>query len=104
MMNFSTGVLAHLGSPRAYALQGDTGKSRTAYQDFFALWKDADPDVPILKEALARTEDVVSLRRQPSVNPPSAQKTHNCAEKTNCQSFMVGNSQNGSNRSVAEHL
>jgi tetratricopeptide (TPR) repeat protein len=43
--------LAHLGLARAYALQDDSQKSRTAYQDFFALWKDADPDVPILKEA-----------------------------------------------------
>jgi eukaryotic-like serine/threonine-protein kinase len=43
--------LAHLGLGRAYALQGDSQKSRTAYQDFFALWKDADPDLPILKEA-----------------------------------------------------
>ena len=32
-------------------LTGDTAKARAAYQDFFALWKDADPDVPILKEA-----------------------------------------------------
>jgi hypothetical protein len=31
----------------------DTPKTRTAYQDFFALWKDADPDIPILKEAKA---------------------------------------------------
>jgi serine/threonine protein kinase/tetratricopeptide (TPR) repeat protein len=45
--------LAHLGLGRAYALQGDFQKSRTAYQDFFALWKDADPEVPILKEAKA---------------------------------------------------
>ena len=43
--------LAHLGLGRAYALQGDVQKSRTAYQDFFALWKDADPGIPILKEA-----------------------------------------------------
>ncbi len=43
--------LAHLGLGRAYALQGDAARSRTAYQDFFALWKDADPDVPVLKEA-----------------------------------------------------
>ena len=47
------GSLAHLGLGRAYALSGDKGKARTAYQDFFALWKDADPDVPILKEAKA---------------------------------------------------
>jgi eukaryotic-like serine/threonine-protein kinase len=46
-------VLARPGLARAYALQGDTAKSRTAYQDFFALWKDADPDIPILKQAKA---------------------------------------------------
>jgi serine/threonine protein kinase/tetratricopeptide (TPR) repeat protein len=45
--------LAHLGAGRAYALSGDTAKARAAYQDFFALWKDADPDIPILKEARA---------------------------------------------------
>jgi len=45
--------LAHLGLARAYVLQGDTAKAKTAYQDFFAAWKDADPDVPILKTAKA---------------------------------------------------
>ena len=45
--------LAYLGLGRAYALSGDTARSRAAYQDFFALWKDADPDIPILKEAKA---------------------------------------------------
>jgi tetratricopeptide (TPR) repeat protein len=45
--------LAHLGAGRAYALSGDTAKAKSAYQDFFALWKDADPDIPILKEAKA---------------------------------------------------
>jgi serine/threonine protein kinase/tetratricopeptide (TPR) repeat protein len=48
--------LAKLGLGRAFALSGDTTKARTAYQDFFALWKDADPDVPILKEAKAEYE------------------------------------------------
>src|SRR5713101_8079630 len=43
--------LAHLGLGRARALSGDNAGARTAYQDFFALWKDADPDVPVLKEA-----------------------------------------------------
>jgi serine/threonine protein kinase/tetratricopeptide (TPR) repeat protein len=52
-LNFPLGALAHLGLARAYALQGDTTKSRTAYQDFFALWKDADPDIPILIAAKA---------------------------------------------------
>jgi tetratricopeptide (TPR) repeat protein len=44
-------ALAHLGLGRAYALSADNAKARTAYQDFFALWKDADPDVPILIQA-----------------------------------------------------
>ena len=45
--------IAQLYLARAYAQQGDTAKARSAYQDFFALWKDADPDIPILKEAKA---------------------------------------------------
>jgi eukaryotic-like serine/threonine-protein kinase len=56
VMNFPLGALAHLGLGRAHALSGDTTKARTAYQDFFALWKDADPDIPILKEAKAEYE------------------------------------------------
>jgi len=47
----TTGALARLGLGRAYALAGDKTKAQAAYQDFFALWKDADPDIPILKEA-----------------------------------------------------
>jgi eukaryotic-like serine/threonine-protein kinase len=53
VLNGEQGALAHLGLARAYALSGDAAKSRPAYQDFFALWKDADPDVPILKQAKA---------------------------------------------------
>jgi eukaryotic-like serine/threonine-protein kinase len=45
--------LAQLNVARACALRGDAGRARTAYQDFFALWKDADPDIPILKQAKA---------------------------------------------------
>ena len=44
-------ALAYLNLARAYVVQGDLAKARTAYQDFFAKWKDADPDVPVLKEA-----------------------------------------------------
>jgi serine/threonine protein kinase/Flp pilus assembly protein TadD len=44
---------AQLGLARAYKLSGDPAKARAAYQDFLALWKDADPDIPILKEAKA---------------------------------------------------
>ncbi len=51
--NFPIGALAHLGLARAYALQGDSAKAKVAYQDFLALWKDADPDIPILKQAKA---------------------------------------------------
>lgn len=50
-VNFPLGALAHLGLARAYALSGDTAKARVAYQDFLTLWKDADPDIPILKKA-----------------------------------------------------
>ena len=53
VQNDPLGALAHLGLARAYALSGDTTKARTAYQDFLALWKDADPDIPILKDAKA---------------------------------------------------
>jgi hypothetical protein len=53
VLNFPLGALARLGLARAYAISGDGARSRAAYQDFFALWKDADPDIPILKEAKA---------------------------------------------------
>lgn len=45
--------LAHLGLARAAALSGDTARARKSYQDFLAMWKDADPDIPVLKEAQA---------------------------------------------------
>lgn len=47
------GALAHLGLARAYALQRDTVKPKAAYQDFLTLWKDADPNIPILLAAKA---------------------------------------------------
>jgi DNA-binding winged helix-turn-helix (wHTH) protein/tetratricopeptide (TPR) repeat protein len=53
VLNEPIGALAHLQLGRAYAMQGDTAKSRAAYQDFLTLWKDADPDIPILKQAKA---------------------------------------------------
>ncbi len=46
-------ALARLGLARAYAMSDDNAKARTAYQDFFAEWKDADPDIPILQQAKA---------------------------------------------------
>jgi eukaryotic-like serine/threonine-protein kinase len=56
VVNFPLGALAHLGLARAYTVQGDTAKARTKYQDFFAIWKDADTDVPVLEEAKAEYE------------------------------------------------
>ncbi|MGD0416218.1 MAG: winged helix-turn-helix domain-containing protein [Terriglobales bacterium] len=53
VVNFPWGALARLGLARAYTLQGDTAKARAAYQDFLTLWKDADPDLPTLKQAKA---------------------------------------------------
>jgi eukaryotic-like serine/threonine-protein kinase len=47
------GALAHLQIVRAYAMQGDTAKAKAAYQDFLTLWKDADPDIPVLIAAKA---------------------------------------------------
>ncbi len=51
VLNGMTGALAKLGLARAYAVEGDAAKARVAYQDFFALWKDADPNIPILVSA-----------------------------------------------------
>ncbi len=48
--------LSHLGLGRAYALQGNTAPAKSAYQDFFAAWKDADPELPVLKQAKAEYE------------------------------------------------
>ncbi|MGC2447450.1 MAG: protein kinase [Candidatus Sulfotelmatobacter sp.] len=53
VVNCPLGALAHLQLGHAYAMQRDTVRSRAAYQDFFRLWKDADPDIPILKQAKA---------------------------------------------------
>ena len=47
------GALAHLQLGRAFALSGDLAKSKAAYQDFLTLWKDADPDIPVLRQAKA---------------------------------------------------
>ena len=53
VLNEPIGALAHLGMARAYALAGKTANSRAAYQDLLALWKDADPDIPIFIAAKA---------------------------------------------------
>jgi predicted Zn-dependent protease len=51
VLNSPIGALAHLEIGRAYAMQGDILKAKTAYRDFLTLWKDADPDVPVLIQA-----------------------------------------------------
>lgn len=53
VLNKPIGALAHVELGRAYAISGDTAKARTAYQDFLKLWKAADPDIPILRQAKA---------------------------------------------------
>jgi len=53
VLNFPLGALAHVGLGRASALQGNNAKARAAYQNFLTLWKDADPDIPILNQAKA---------------------------------------------------
>jgi len=51
VQNFVTASLAHLQIGRAYTLAGDAAKAKGAYKDFLTLWKDADPDIPIYKQA-----------------------------------------------------
>jgi eukaryotic-like serine/threonine-protein kinase len=56
--NFYRNLLPLLGAARAYALQGDTEKARPIYQELLTLWKDADPDILILKQAKAEYNDL----------------------------------------------
>ena len=53
VQNYVTGSLAHLQIGRAYAISGKAAKAKAAYEEFFSLWKDADPDIPIDKQAKA---------------------------------------------------
>jgi len=53
VINEPIGALAHLQLGRAYALLGDNVKAKSAYQDFLTLWKKADPDIRLLKQAKA---------------------------------------------------
>ena len=53
VLNYPLGALAHLGLARAYKSSGDLQNSRQAYLEFLSLWKDADPDIPILNQAKA---------------------------------------------------
>jgi len=62
IQNSTVGALAPLGLGRAWVLAGDTARARAAYQDFFTLWKDADPDVPLLEQAKAEYARISSPR------------------------------------------
>jgi tetratricopeptide (TPR) repeat protein len=53
VVNEPIGVLAHLNLGRAYAMEGDAAKSKAEYHSFLTLWKNADPDIPVLKQAKA---------------------------------------------------
>ena len=59
IINEPIGALAHLEIGRAYAMQGDTTRAKAAYQDFLTLWKDADPDIPVL---IAAKSEYAKLR------------------------------------------
>jgi hypothetical protein len=82
--NFPWGALARLGRARAYALDVDRNaattdaardKARSAYRDFLTLWKDADPDIPILKQAKAEyAKRVLSSALSRRVEVPLALK------------------------------
>jgi eukaryotic-like serine/threonine-protein kinase len=60
VLNDVIGALAHLQLGRAYVLAGDTAKAKAAYQDFLTLWKDADQDVPVLKQAKAENAKLLA--------------------------------------------
>jgi len=75
MANCPLGALAHLQIARAYTMEGDTAKAKASYKDFLTLWKDADPDIPILKEAKAEyAKRVLSSALSRRVKVPRALK------------------------------
>jgi len=51
VVNSPLGPLARVGLARSYVFQDDVTKARAAYEDFLTLWRDADPDIPILQQA-----------------------------------------------------
>jgi len=53
VLNFSLAALARVGLARSFFQQGESAKARNTYQQFLTLWKDADPDIPILKQSKA---------------------------------------------------
>jgi DNA-binding winged helix-turn-helix (wHTH) protein/tetratricopeptide (TPR) repeat protein len=65
VLNDVIGALAHLQLGRAYMLAGDTAKAKAAYQEFLTLWKDADQDTPILKQARAENAKLHGSKTSP---------------------------------------
>ncbi|HET7108913.1 MAG TPA: winged helix-turn-helix domain-containing protein [Candidatus Acidoferrum sp.] len=57
--------VAQLGVARAYAMQGDRDESRKAYEEFFTTWKDADPEIPLLRQAKAEYKQLTAARAVP---------------------------------------
>jgi hypothetical protein len=75
--NCWTGALAHLGLARAYKLSGDQGKARAAYDDFLALWKDADPKRSDSERSSVRIrEAAIAYLSQQSKKPLAIQRLH----------------------------
>ncbi|HXY11436.1 MAG TPA: hypothetical protein VEI52_26625 [Terriglobales bacterium] len=75
VLNEPIGALAHLQLARAYSMETNTGRSRAAYQHFLTLWKDADPDIPILRQAKAEyAKRVLSSTSSGRVKVPQAPK------------------------------
>ena len=72
VLNEPIGAIAHLGLARAYALQGDIPKARAKYEDFFTLWKDADPGIPILKQAKAEYARLIASSASTNLSYNSA--------------------------------
>jgi eukaryotic-like serine/threonine-protein kinase len=62
--NSPIGALAHLGLARAFAVAGNVPEARAAYKNFFALWKDADEDIPILREARAEFTSITAAQNR----------------------------------------
>jgi eukaryotic-like serine/threonine-protein kinase len=52
--------LAQLGLARAYAMEGDRDEARKAYDEFFGMWKDADPEIPIFRQAKAEYKKLIA--------------------------------------------
>jgi hypothetical protein len=64
-VNFPLGAMARLGLARAYAIQGDSAKARATYEDFLAIWKNADSGIPILVAAKIRIREAVMIPDEP---------------------------------------